>query len=417
MLKPSHGHYYYYYHFLKCLAIFSVLSMAFLFHPMAHAGPEIQAIRLGYYIEKLRVVFDLNSQNYNQQWVKVQNTDQGLIINLQNTPLKEKFYKHLPNHSFIKAIQCFSSQNGTSCLIDRKEKALRAKYFLIPGTDQQQARFVVDIFPDSNPINSTKSPENNNLAKAAKQALSVKPAKAKAVVLPSPRPINKNSIIMIDPGHGGRDPGAIGKYGSKEKDITLSIAKFLQTELQKQGYKALLTRQKDRFIPLAERVNRARKEEAMLFISLHADAFHSENIHGSSVYVLSEKGASSTSAQWLAEKENRSDLIGGLNLKQKNKAVAKVLLDMSQTATKNKSLGLGNSLLSELKNCTYLHNPKVEKAGFAVLKAPDIPSVLVETGFLSHPKSELKLKTQLYQKTLAKYLSLGIIKYLDAQKN
>lgn len=218
--------------------------------------------------------------------------------------------------------------------------------------------------------------------------------------------------IAIDPGHGGEDPGASGASGSREKDITLAISKKLKARIDAEpNMRAVLTRDGDYFIPLHGRVNKARKLQADLFVSIHADAFTNPAARGSSVFALSEKGATSASARYLAKKENESDLIGGVSLNVKDPVLARTLLDLSQTATINDSLKLGKAVLGQIGNINKLHKNHVEQAGFAVLKSPDIPSILVETAFISNPEEERRLNDDAYQDTLVTSILQGIKKY------
>jgi N-acetylmuramoyl-L-alanine amidase len=218
--------------------------------------------------------------------------------------------------------------------------------------------------------------------------------------------------IALDPGHGGEDPGAIGRGGSREKDVVLAIAKRLKAKIEEQpNMRVLLTRDADFFVPLHVRVQKARKVQADLFMSIHADAFVESSARGSSVFVLSEKGASSTAARWLANKENAADLIGGVNLKNQDSQLAGVLLDLSTTAQINDSLKLGKAVLNEIGGINRLHRGSVEEAGFAVLKAPDIPSILIETAFISNPEEEAKLTDDAYQDQMAHAVLKGIRRY------
>jgi len=218
--------------------------------------------------------------------------------------------------------------------------------------------------------------------------------------------------IAIDAGHGGEDPGARGANGSHEKDITLAIAKKLKAKIDEEsGMRAVLTRDDDYFIPLHGRVVKARKLQADLFVSIHADAFTNPAANGSSVFALSEKGATSASARYLAKKENESDLIGGVSLNVKDPVLARTLLDLSQTATINDSLKLGKAVLGNIGGINKLHKNHVEQAGFAVLKSPDIPSILVETAFISNPEEERKLNDEAYQDKLVQSIVSGIKKY------
>ncbi len=237
--------------------------------------------------------------------------------------------------------------------------------------------------------------------------------------LPAPavaRATDRLIIVALDPGHGGEDPGAIGPGGTREKDVVLRVAHQLRdrinaTSVGGNPMRAFLTRDGDYFVPLATRVDKARRVQADLFVSIHADAFTNPAARGASVFALSDGGASSSAARWLANKENQADLIGGVNVGAQDRHIQRVLLDMSTTAQINDSLKLGSVLLGEIRGMARLHKPRVEQAGFAVLKAPDIPSVLVETAFISNPEEEARLRTAAYQEQLADALMRGISRY------
>ncbi|MEY4712560.1 MAG: putative N-acetylmuramoyl-L-alanine amidase amiC precursor [Pseudomonadota bacterium] len=236
---------------------------------------------------------------------------------------------------------------------------------------------------------------------------------------PAPARTDRLIVIALDPGHGGEDPGAIGPAGTREKDVVLRIAQRLQARINASvingnPMRAFLTRDADFFVPLHVRVQKARRVQADLFISIHADAFFTPMARGASVFALSQSGASSTAARWIADKENRADLIGGINVRTQDAHVARVLLDMSTTAQINDSLRLGGAMLGEIGQVGRLHKPRVEQAGFAVLKAPDIPSVLVETAFISNPEEEARLRSDAYQEQLADALMRGILRYFAA---
>jgi N-acetylmuramoyl-L-alanine amidase len=247
--------------------------------------------------------------------------------------------------------------------------------------------------PDSSPTNSPKSPEK-----------------------PPEKAIDRLIIVALDPGHGGEDPGAIGPAGTKEKDIVLQVALKLRERINASSIKgnpmrAFLTRDGDFFVPLNVRVQKAQRVKADLFISIHADAFTTPTARGASVFALSERGASSATARYMAEKENKADLVGGVNVKAKDREVQRTLLDMSTTAQINDSLKLGSQVLGEIGGFAKLHKPRVEQAGFAVLKAPDIPSVLIETAFISNPEEEQKLRDEAYQDQLADGIMRGLMRY------
>ena len=227
------------------------------------------------------------------------------------------------------------------------------------------------------------------------------------------RPVVRLATIVIDAGHGGEDPGALGRRGTREKDITLMIAKRLKALIDNEpNMRALLTRDGDYFLPLDVRVDKARKVKADLLVSIHADAYVRPHARGSSVFALSDKRATSELARLLAKKENESDLIGGVKLDGKDDYVRQTIIDLSQTATIDHSLRLGSSVLARLGNVNTLHKPRVEQASFAVLKSPDVPSILVETAFISNPEEEKRLKDQRYQGELARAILDGIKDYL-----
>ena len=246
------------------------------------------------------------------------------------------------------------------------------------------------------------------------------PQPAPAHPRPSPAPgkappaqkVARMVTIALDPGHGGEDPGATGATGVHEKDIVLAVAKRLKAKLEElPNTRVMLTRDADFFVPLGQRVEKARKVQADLFVSIHADAFVERTARGSSVFVLSEKGASSSAARWLANDQNKADLIGGVNLGTHDRELASVLIDLSQTAQINDSMKLGKAVLTEIGGINRLHRGVVEQAGFAVLKAPDIPSILVETAFISNPDEEARLKDDAYQNQLADAITKGIKRY------
>lgn len=257
-------------------------------------------------------------------------------------------------------------------------------------------------------------PLNRNLPKPEVQKPQiVKPVIAQASKPKGPRPL-RDVVVIIDPGHGGKDPGAIGINRSYEKHIVLAIARNLKSMIDKQqGMRAVLTRNGDYYVGLRERMNIARKNNGDIFVAIHADAFGNHDSHGASVFALSARGATSEAARWLAEKENYSEL-GGVDLyslDDKNGEIRTLLIDLSQTATINSSLNMGRSVLNNLDNITVLHSRKVEQAGFMVLKSPDIPSVLIETGFISNPKEERNLTSTYYQTKLSQAIFNGIRSY------
>lgn len=251
---------------------------------------------------------------------------------------------------------------------------------------------------------------------AAPPSVSPAPPAAQVANAATPSRTDRIIIVALDPGHGGEDPGATGPNGTREKDIVLQVAHRLRERINGSTVngnpmRAFLTRDADFFVPLNVRVQKARRVQADLFVSIHADAFTNPDASGASVFALSERGASSSAARWLANKENDADKVGGINLRVGDMHVQRALFDMSTTAQINDSLKLGSAMLGEIRNVGKLHKPQVEQAGFAVLKAPDIPSVLVETAFISNPGEEAKLRTVAYQEGLADALMRGIQRY------
>jgi N-acetylmuramoyl-L-alanine amidase len=264
--------------------------------------------------------------------------------------------------------------------------------------------------------NSIAPQADNTLAASQKlpEKEIIKPSAMPSMAAPSKT--DRLIIIALDPGHGGEDPGAVGPAGTREKDVVLSVALKLRDRINKSvvggnPMRAYLTRDADFFVPLNDRVKKAQKVQADLFVSIHADAFTNPEARGASVFALSDKGATSASARWLANKENAADAVGGVNIKAKDVNVLKAILDMSTTAQINDSLHLGRAVIKEIGGVGKLHKAQVEQAGFAVLKAPDIPSVLIETAFISNPDEEDKLRSQDYQEQLADAVMRGIKRY------
>ncbi|HEX4885340.1 MAG TPA: N-acetylmuramoyl-L-alanine amidase [Casimicrobiaceae bacterium] len=265
-------------------------------------------------------------------------------------------------------------------------------------------RLVLDLYP-LNPVDPLMALLGRDEPAPPEPAGPGRPAR------PAP-PRRRPLVVAIDPGHGGEDPGAVGPRGTYEKHVALAIGRKLARMLDAEpGMRAVLTRDADYFVPLAQRVAKARRVQADLFISIHADAFHQPRARGSSVFALSENGATSAAARWLAQKENDADRIGGVNLDRVDRTLARTLLDLSQAAQINDSLKVGRHVLAELAEHNSLHKPAVEQAGFAVLKAPDIPSILVETAFISNPDEEAKLRSERHQERYAASIGDGVRRY------
>jgi len=326
----------------------------------------------------------------------------GISVNKALKDLSSKLKQNDPNILNIRVGQF--TPKVSRIVIDLKKSA-RVKIFSLPPVAPYKDRLVIDVYPASNDklSNLLNKIEKKQIEQKKTPVIKEKPKKKKQV------------IVAIDAGHGGEDPGAIGKYGTKEKKIVLQIAKKLRKLINADPkMKAYLVRDSDYFIPLKKRVSKARKVKADIFISIHADAFRKRNVSGSSVFALSEKGATSAFAKFIANKENEADLIGGVSIDDKDPLLAKTLLDLSQSATINDSLKLANFVLKEIKKVNNLHKKYPEQAGFAVLKAPDIPSILIEAAFLSNPQEEKQLKTAKFQNKLAKAIYLGTKEYIKS---
>jgi N-acetylmuramoyl-L-alanine amidase len=323
--------------------------------------------------------------------------------------LSDKITVDDPN---IKLLRAGRFKPGVVRLVMELKNEVRPQVFELPPVGDYGHRLVLDVYPLEPPdplmalLGKGKQIDDAGTPGKVTELAKAKKKRSGGEV------VDRLVTITLDPGHGGEDPGAVGRGGSYEKNVTLAIAKRLKAKIDKEpNMRAVLTRDTDFFVPLAMRVQKARRVRSDLFVSIHADAFVRPDANGSSVFVLSETGASSSAARYLAQKENKADLIGGINLNVKDSALARTLLDLSQTATINDSLKLGKDVLRELGGINRLHKGKVEQAGFAVLKAPDIPSILIETAFISNPKEEKRLNDNSYQNKMAEAIMAGIRRY------
>ena len=312
---------------------------------------------------------------------------------------------------YVKGVRFGRYKPGVTRVVFDLKSEVRPQAFALAPVGDYGHRLVLDLYP--------VVPNDPLLAflyriQAERAAHPAPPAAPEPAARPAPgRPaVARLIIVAVDAGHGGEDPGAKGRGGTYEKNITLAIANKLKARIdQEPNMRAFLTRDSDYYIPLHTRVAKARRVRADLFVSIHADAFIRPHARGSSVFALSESGASSAAAGWLAKRENDADLIGGVNLDVRDHYLKQTLLDLSQTATVNDSLKLAREVLAELGGINTLHKPQVEQAGFAVLKAPDIPSILVETAFISNPEEERKLRNKAYQEKMAEAVFQGIKRY------
>lgn len=426
----------------RCLvAILGVCSAV----SVTAAATEIQSARVWPAAEYTRVTLE-SATPISYKFFAVKNPER-LVLDLEDVnasssldALSGKVGVDDPN---IKLVRTGHVRPGVLRVVFDLKNQARYQVFTLKPAGEYGHRLVVDVYPfdpmlaliqkpegasdspDAKPAQAAETPAEANkapvsVAKAKEIDRTPEPVKPAEMLLPKPRPSRESSpsnvdrliLVAIDAGHGGEDPGARGANGTNEKDVTLAIAEKVKAKLEEEpGMRGVLTRDGDYFLPLQTRVLKARKIQADLFVSIHADSFVKSNARGSSVFALSDHGATSAMARWLAKRENEADLIGGVNIGGKDPYLARTLLDLSQTATINDSLKLGKAVLNELGGINALHKGAVEQAGFAVLKAPDIPSILVETAFISNPEEEQRLNDQDYQNKMASAIVAGIKRY------
>lgn len=338
------------------------------------------------------------------------------IENIQlNSVLKKVSQQFKHDDPLIKDARIGQFDQRTVRLVLELKQATNPKVFTLDPVAEFKHRLVLDIYPAAGRYDDADDPLLALLEDYNKGNLesTLPPEAPQAGKAGRDRPL----VIMLDPGHGGEDPGAIGKNRTREKDIVLQIARRLRTLIERESnMKAYMTRNEDVFIPLRVRVAKARKQRADLFVSIHADAFTNRAARGSSVFALSKKGATSTAARYLAETQNESDLIGGVSMSG-DRYLDHTMFDLVQTATINDSLVFGSEILKRLGKVNKLHKSRVDQAGFAVLKAPDIPSVLVETAFISNLEEERKLRTSHFQQQIAESILSGIKAYFASVGN
>jgi N-acetylmuramoyl-L-alanine amidase len=403
----------------------------------AHAS-QILAVRVWPSDDYTRVTLE-NDSNLKVSHFILKDPER-LVVDIEgidlNATIKELIAKIQPNDPYIQQVRVGQNRERVVRLVFDLKSEIKPQVFTLAPIGEYKYRFVIDLYPavPLDPIAALiqkgdwfKDLPSESQPPAIAEAPQPAPAPSTPAATPEKTPeppavaqnetklkLNRMITIALDPGHGGEDPGAIGGRGNYEKNIVLSIARRLKRRIDAQpNMRAMLTRDGDYFVPLGMRVQKARKVQADLFISIHADAFVRPTARGSSVFALSEKGASSTAARWLADKENAADLIGGVNIKTHDRQLASVLLDLSTTAQINDSLRVGRAVLQEIGGINHLHKNAVEQAGFAVLKAPDIPSILIETAFISNPEEEAKLTDNRYQEQMADAIMNGIISYFS----
>jgi N-acetylmuramoyl-L-alanine amidase len=371
-----------------------MLACAAFALPFGVSATQIRNARLWRSDDKLRLVFDLSGPVQYKTFSL--SAPERLIIDLRGASLSGDFSQLAPGNTVIRSIRSGHFGQGDTRIVLDLNGPVQLNSFLLPPQDGQGDRLVLDL-KTAAPLHIAVAPEA-------------------AVDKAHPK---RDIIVVVDPGHGGKDPGALGAKGEREKDVVLSIAQLLAKRLKREkGFDVKLVRNDDFFVPLRKRVEIARKHNADMFISVHADAAPRLTASGASVYCLSEGGATSATARFMAQRENGADLLGAtrlLNLKDKDPMLAGVILDMSMNATIAASVQLGSTVLDSLAGITTLHQKRVEQAGFAVLKSPDVPSILVETGFISNARDSQRLVTACHQQAVADGLFEGLQRYF--QKN
>ena len=373
------------------------LRIALLALAIAWVAParavEVRAVRVWASPEGTQVVLEL-SGTAKHSLLMLKHPDR-VVLDVADARLSAGA-RRPPASGVVKEVRMARRPNGELRVVLDLIRPMRAKSFLATPNDRYGYRLVVDL--------------GGPAAAMAATGAAAAPIKAEHA-----RPEARDLIIAIDAGHGGEDPGAIGMRGTREKDVTLAIARALQRSVNVEpGMRAVLTRDGDYFVPLRDRMRRARAQQADLFVSIHADSIRDRAVDGSSVYILSQRGATNEAARWLAERENAADLIGGVSLEDKGDLLASVLLDLSQTASLSASETAAEHVLHQLNLVGEVRKPLVQQAGFMVLKSPDIPSMLIETAYISNPAEEQRLRGVAHQAKLAAAIHQGLREYFYA---
>lgn len=363
-----------------------VIAWTLLMFTVPAMGAEVNGFRVWTDPDKTRAVLDLDTRTEYKLFTL--DNPSRVVIDLKKSGLEDPLRLSQEHAGIINSVRHGQPKKDTLRVVLDLESKASIKSFMLDPVGQYGYRLVVDLFPEGSARNSS-----------VKQMADV-------------QQIDRNIVVAIDAGHGGEDPGAIGKSRTREKDVVLAIARELKKSIDaRPGMKAVLTRNGDYFVPLRDRYEKARQNQADLFVSVHADAFRKRSVAGSSVFVLSRKGASSEYARFLAASENSSDLVGGVTLSDKDDMLASVLLDLSQSATMEASHAVADSVFSSLDGMGKTHKAHVEHANFMVLKSPDVPSILVETAFISNPSEEKRLKDPAWQKKIARTIADGVQDY------
>ncbi len=381
----------------------SVLLLCLLLPVQVFAATQIQGVRIWRAPDNTRLVFDLNGPVQHSVF-NLQNPER-IVIDVPGVELTANIRDILKTTSPIQDVRTGRKDDGLRIVLDMKARVYPKSFTLTPNQPYGH-RLVVDLFDQAQTAEITLPARQQPVGKPVDSTAA--PVTVKKQVTGGQRDV----VVAIDAGHGGEDPGAIGPGGLREKDVVLAIARELQRQINaEKGFRAELVRTGDYFIPLRKRTEIARQKGADLFVSVHADAAPRSTASGASVYALSDKGATSETARWLADSENRSDLIGGtgnVSLGDKDKVLASVLLDLSMTASLSSSLDVGQKVLNHMGKVTRLHKSRVEQAAFMVLKSPDIPSILVETGFITNPDESKKLNNRAHQQAVARSIQAGV---------
>ncbi len=354
---------------------------------LAQATTRVEGLRMWPSPERARLVFDISAPLEHRVFTLAD--PHRVVVDLAGATLAKPLEQPAADDRSLQRIRSAVRKKGDLRIVLDLKAKMRPKTFLLQPGNGHGHRLVLDLYPGDGAVAGTS-----------------------AVKRVEPAQVLRDVVIAIDAGHGGVDPGAIGPRGTREKDVVFEIARELERAIAaERGMRPVLTRTGDYFLSLRKRIERARQHQADFFISIHADAFRDRRVRGASVYALSQRGATSEAARWLAKRENASDLIGGVSLEDKDNLLASVLLDLSQTATIEASLGAGEYMLKGLGRLGKLHKTRVQQAGFVVLKSPDIPSLLVETGFISNPSEEERLMQSRHRLAIARALVDGLRRY------
>ena len=380
----------------RVLKVITVFILWLAATSLVHARQVgVDAVRYWTAPDHSRMVFDVTMPVPHQ--VFLLDNPARLVIDFSNTKLLKPLVQPPKNHSLLSRVRSATrNKNDLRVVVDLNTKVTPKSFTLKPSKTSGH-RVVLDLF-----------------SQAGSKVASSKKSQSKKFVTKTVANKARDIVIAIDAGHGGEDPGARGPKGTQEKKVVFAIAKKLAVMINKKpGMKAVLVRKGDYYIKLRKRMEIARAAKADLFISIHADAFKRSSVKGASVFTLSNRGATSEAARWLAKQENSADLVGGVKLSTKGDMLASVLMDLSQTATKEASGDIASHVLRHFKTVGHLHSSKVQKAGFMVLKSPDIPSILVETAFISNPYEERKLRSSKHQSKMARAIYKGVVTYFN----